>query len=583
MSLLLLALIACVVLVVGYLGYGTLVSRFYRLDDRNTTPAVSRNDGVDFVPERPFALLAQHFSAIAAAGPIAGPILACMAFGWAPCLLWIIFGVVFIGAVHDFSALVASIRHGAGSIAQIAKENLGKRAGVAILWFIWLALLYVIIAFTQMTAGTFVGVAEEFEGLSTPFNKGGAVAASSVLYLGLALVLGIVQRLRPMPLWLVSIIFVPATLVCVWLGTLIDNVLVLSIEWWFAIILGYCLVASMLPLWLLQQPRGFLGGFVLYLALAIGIVGLIFGGYEIRQPAFSENTKAILDLGSVLRGGAEAPPMTMLVFPFLFVTIACGACSGFHGLICGGTTSRQISKESHCKPVAFGAMLLEGLVAVIALATIMIIAPADTKNQPPARIYGDGLAQFMTIFLGENARVFCVTLGAMAFSTFVFDTLDVSTRLGRYLLQELFNTPGRRAGFIAAGVTVAIPLLVLLTGDPRAYLAYWTLFGTSNQLLAALTLLGVTVWLRRNNKRIWFTFVPMLFVMAVTVSALLLQVWAGVRDASHGAWRLSSGAVNPAVVNGGVSIALLGLAAVFVREAALAWRRPSAPGAAPRV
>ncbi len=262
MSLLLLAVIVLAVLTVGYLGYGTLIARYYRLDDARITPAVVKEDGIDFVPEKPFALTAQHFSAIAAAGPIAGPILACMSFGWLPCLLWIGLGVVFIGAVHDFSALIASIRHGAHSIAEIAKQNLGKRAGVALLWFIWLALLYVIIAFTQMTAGTFVGKAEEFEGLSTPFNKGGAVAAASTLYLLLALVLGIIQRFWRPPLWLVTAVFVPLTLGCVWLGTRLDSLLVLDVRWWYGLILAYCLIASMLPMWLLQQSRGFLGGFV---------------------------------------------------------------------------------------------------------------------------------------------------------------------------------------------------------------------------------------------------------------------------------------------------------------------------------
>jgi carbon starvation protein len=256
-----------------------------------------------------------------------------------------------------------------------------------------------------------------------------------------------------------------------------------------------------------------------------------------------------------------------MLFPFLFVTIACGACSGFHGLICGGTTSKQIAKESHCKSIGFGAMLLEGFVAVIALATIMIVAPEQSKGAPPARIYGDGLALFLTRFLGPDAFLFCATFGAMAFSTFVFDTLDISTRLGRYLLQELFDAPGKAAGFAAAAATAGIPLLMLLFADPNAYRTFWTLFGTSNQLLAALTLLSITLWLKRNGKKYWYTLIPTIFVGTITVWALIIQFYMGARDAVNGSWRTAADAVNPTVPNAVVSLALLALAGVFVVEA----------------
>lgn len=571
MTLSLLAVSVIVLLVAGYLLYGGFIARQYRLDDRAVTPAVAKNDGVDFIPTRPFYLLGQHFSAIAAAGPIAGPILACAAFGWLPCLLWIILGVVLIGAVHDFSALIASVRHGSHSIAEIARQNLGRRAWLALTAFIWLALLYVIVAFTHITADTFQGVAEEFEGIDTPFNKGGAVAASSTLYLGLALVLGLVQRLARLPLWLVTVIFVPATLGCVWAGTLLDGWLVFPAWVWHVAILVYCFIASMLPIWLLQQPRGFLGGFVLYLAIAVGAIGVLFGGFEIRQPMVSERTIELLNPFQAL--AQPDVKVTSIMFPFLFVTIACGACSGFHGLICGGTTSRQLAKETHCRPVAFGAMLLEGFVAVIALATIMILAPAESSGKSPARIYGDGMAGFLTLLIGKDAFVFAATFGAMAFSTFVFDTLDISTRLGRYLLQELFSAPGRIAGVVAAGLTAGVPLVILLLSHNKAaYLAFWTLFGTSNQLLASLTLLGVTIWLYRSGRRYWYTLVPMIFVMTITVWALAIQIFAGGRDLVTGGLRIDGGGFNPAVLNLPVAVALMALAAVFVVEALRAAR-----------
>jgi carbon starvation protein len=587
MSLALLALIVLAVLATGYLVYGRYIARQFNLDDARITPATQQADGIDFVPTRPFYLLGQHFSAIAAAGPIVGPILACLSFGWVPCLLWIGIGVVFIGAVHDFASLVASVRHGATSIADIARQNLSKRAYVALVAFIWLALLYVIVAFTDVTAGTFVGKSEELAGLggTVRFNVGGAVAAASVMYLALAMVMGVVQQFLKPPMWLATAIFVPATVGVIWLGTQFSTVLVFDAKVWYIAILVYCLGASMLPLWLLQQPRGYLGGFVLYLAIGVGLVGVLFGGFAIQQPAFAP----VADYGGFFgvtsaapgwapgAGGAGPTKMTDLVFPFLFVTIACGACSGFHGLVCGGTTCRQIAKESHCKPVAFGAMLLEGFVAVIALATVMILTRDETRAYAgrPGAMYGDGLARFITKVMGlesEQSKAFARTFGQMAVATFVFDTLDVATRLGRYLLQELTGARSRLAGFIASALTAGIPLLILLTAAKGSYLLFWTLFGTSNQLLASLTLLGLTVWLYRTGRKCWYVFIPMLFVMTITLTALSIQIFVGARDAGAGRWRAGE-AFNPTILNAGAGLMLLALAVVFIVEGLGAARR----------
>src|SRR5688500_15632252 len=347
-------------LVAAYRFYGRWVARQFKLDDARATPARRVNDGVDFVPTKQFYLFGQHFSAIAAAGPIAGPILACQSFGWLPCLLWIGLGVVLIGAVHDFAALAASVRHGATSIAEIVREHLGTGAGRAMMGFIWIALIYVIVAFADITAGTFVGGSEELKAASVNFNPGGAVAAASVLYLMLSVVLGLVERYLKPPLWLTTVIFVPAAFAASWVGTYISTAFVLDHKTWGLLILAYCCVASMVPVWALLQPRGYLGGFILYAAIALGVYGVLFGGYAIEQPAFQS-----WDIGG----------LTGALFPFLFVTIACGACSGFHGLVCPGTTSKQVERESHIKPVGYGGMLAEGFVALIALVTIMIVVP----------------------------------------------------------------------------------------------------------------------------------------------------------------------------------------------------------------
>ena len=540
----LIAIVFLVWLVFGYFGYGRWISKQFQLDDRRPTPAHELNDGEDYVPTRPFYLFGQHFSAIAAAGPIAGPIIACVAFGWLPCLLWIALGVVLIGAVHDFSALTASIRHSAKSVAEITKDRLGGAAGRAMMAFIWIALVYVTVAFTDITAGTFVAGDDALAG-ETRFSPGGAVALASVLYLGLSILLGVVERFIRPPLWLATVVFVPATFALSYVGTQYSHLLNYGHQTWAVIILVYCVGASMLPVWALLQPRGYLGGFVLYSAIAVGIIGIFFGGYTIQQPAFRS-----FDVGG----------MTGMLFPFLFVTIACGACSGFHGLVCSGTTSKQIDKESHARPVGYGGMLAEGFVAFIALVTVMIatsdaLVGTDGRTLPAGKIYGNGIGNFLTLLIGKENLQFAITFGAMAFSTFVFDTLDVTMRLGRYLIQELLGIPGRLGALIGTLVTVALPFVLLFFAKPGSWVEFWTLFGASNQLLAALTLLSITAWLYKARRRIAFTLIPMAFVLVITLWALGSMVWVNLQTATGFDIKL---------INGLSSIALIGLAIYLV-------------------
>jgi carbon starvation protein len=540
-TLTLLAVGFLLLLAAAYRLYGGWVARQFKLDDARATPANRVNDGVDFVPTRPFYLFGQHFSAIAAAGPIAGPILACQAFGWLPCLLWIGLGVVLIGAVHDFAGLAASVRHGATSIAEITREHLGSRAGRAMMAFIWIALLYVIVAFADITAGTFVGGSEELRATRVNFNPGGAVAAASVMYLLLSILLGLVQRYLNPPLWLVTVIFVPAAFALSWLGTMTSNLFVLDHKTWGVLIILYCGVASVVPVWALLQPRGYLGGFILYTALALGIIGIFFGGYEIRQPAFKA-----FDIGG----------MTGTLFPFLFVTIACGACSGFHGLVCSGTTSKQIDRESHMRPIGYGGMLAEGFVALIALVTVMIVAQEALRGKAPGTIYGNGIGQFLTLIIGQDKLAFAVTFGAMAFSTFVFDTLDVSMRLGRYIVQELFGWKGRVSALIATVLTMGFPFYFILYAPPNSWSKFWTLFGASNQLLAALTLLTITVWLYQARQRIAFTLFPMIFVLVITLWALVTLVIGNLRITKIGTGQLDIELINAIAAAALVMLAL---------------------------
>jgi len=557
-SLTLLALAFTALLVAGYRLYGRFVAARLGLDDARVTPAHAKQDGVDFVPTKPFYLFAQHFSAIAAAGPIAGPILACQNFGWAPCLIWIGLGVVFIGAVHDFSSLVASLRHGGCSIAEIARERLGTPAGRATMAFIWIALVYVIVAFADITAASFARGTEELEAAGVRFNPGGAVAAASVMYLALSVVMGLVQRWFAPPLWLVTLIFVPATFAVAWLGTLTSEWLVFDARTWGLLILAYCAFASVVPVWALLQPRGYLGGFVLYSALAVGAIGVLFGGYELQQPAFAEPDPA------------KPGPALM---PFLFVTIACGACSGFHGLVCSGTTSKQVDRESHSKLVGYGAMLAEAFVALIALVTVAICTSEQLRGLKPGTIYGNGIGEFLTLVIGRDKLAFAITFGAMAFSTFVFDTLDVATRLGRYLVQELLGWRGWGGALVGTLATIAPAALFLGFGAEGAYLRFWTLFGASNQLLAALTLLSIAVWLRKEGRGVAFVVAPLVFVLAITVWALVAIARKSFADARG---------FDVAFANGVTSVVLLALAAFLVARAVQEFRSTPRPAHAHR-
>ncbi|HYH05424.1 MAG TPA: carbon starvation CstA family protein [Thermoanaerobaculia bacterium] len=548
MQLTVLAVVFLAAIALAYRVYGSWIARLMGLDARAITPAREKEDGVDYVPTKPFYLFGQHFAAIAAAGPIAGPIIACQEFGWLPCLLWIGIGVVLIGAVHDFMALAASVRHGARSIADITREHLGRRAGIAMMAFIWLALVYVIVAFADITAGSFVTGTEELATAAATFHPGGAVAAASIFYLLLAVVMGFIQRYLDPPLWLLTVIFVPATFVAVWLGTQVSTYFILDAKWWALLILAYCCVASMVPVWSLLQPRGYLGGFILYFALALGIIGIFFGGYEIKQEAFKA-----FDTGKA----------TGLLFPFLFVTIACGACSGFHGLVCSGTTSKQIDKETDIRPIGYGGMLAEAFVALIAMVTVMIVAQGDLKGLKPGTIYGNGIGNFLTLIIGEKYRNFAITFGAMAFSTFVFDTVDVSTRLGRYIVQELFRWPTRFGAWVGTLLTVALPVYFVAFAPPGSWVKFWTLFGASNQLLAALTLLAITVWLHQRRQQIAFTLIPMLFVLVTTLYALVRLT----------IQNFSGAIVDPvAMVNGITSAALIALAVYLVIMAIIRLR-----------
>ena len=517
MSLLLVIGIVSAILGLAYWLYGGLLSHLFKLDPDVKTPAVTLCDDVDYVPIPPNLLFGQHFSAIAAAGPIVGPIVAGVAFGWGPALAWIIIGSIFIGGVHDFGSLVASIRHKACSITEVVRLHMTRRAYLLFLGFIWITLVYVIVAFTDVTAQSFIGKVTLEDG---SIVSGAGIATSSLLYLALPIFMGVLMRYAKLTVGWATLIFLPLVGVAIWagqkipfdLGAILHISDAYALKVWDLVLLAYCGLAGVVPMWMLLQPRGHLGGCFLYLALVGAAAGLVIGGGTVQYPAFNGWTAA---------NGDD-------LFPFLFITIACGACSGFHAIVCSGTSSKQLRREPDARIVGYGAMLLEALVAAVSLACVMMLASNSPMiKKAPNFIYANGIGEFLSVF--GISKSFGISFGLLAFATFVYDTLDICTRLGRYIIQELTGWKGKSGKIVATTIMSITPLVILIPTATDAagkvipvWKAFWTLFGASNQLLAALTLLGVTVWLvhQYHAKWIWA-------VMGIpTVIMYIMSFWA---------------------------------------------------------
>lgn len=504
------------------LGCGLILGLAYRfarprlaawvgLDDARLTPAHASPDD-DNHPAPMGALLPQHFSAIAAAGPVVGPILAGAAFGWAPTLMWILLGAVLIGGIHDFLALVASVRRRGASIAAVVRDAVSPLSHRLFLGFIWLSLVYVIVAFADVTAGTFV--AKGAPGESAP---GPAVATASLLYLALAVAMGLLVR-RGLSGRAARAIFLPLVAVAIGLGQ------VVPLDWgtsrdWVLILMAYCALASMAPVWMLLQPRGELGGWFLYGVIAIASAGLLVGGLTgqvaFQAPAFT---------GAPLFGDLSgAQP----ILPILLITVACGACSGFHSVVASGTTSRQLDRETDAVPVAYGGMLLEAFFACLSLAVFCVVGSLAAS---PDRTYAEGLARLAEVAtFGLIPASVALPIALLGFATFVFDTLDACTRLARYTLCELLGWKGKAGAWAATALTLAIPLALAFLPKPEVagkevplWRTFWTIFGMSNQLLAALALLAATLWLRSEGRRWWPAFVPAIVMLVASAGSLAL-------------------------------------------------------------
>lgn len=495
-------ILSAVLFGIAYLTYGRIfLQRAFDVDGQLKTPSHEQYDGVDYVPSRPSILLGHHFSSIAGAGPIVGPIIAVVAFGWLPALVWILLGSIFIGGVHDFSAIMASIRHKGRSIAEIASIYMSPLSYRLMLIFIWLTLSYVLVVFLDLTAST--------------FTQSGGVASSSILYIALALVFGLTIYKLKVPILYSSLVFVPLVFVGIWLGQIFPASLPFlgshAQMGWDAVLLLYCFIASVTPVWILLQPRDYLASYLLYAAVLVGTIGMLFGGLPAKYPAF------------VTWNDPHLGPL----FPLLFITIACGAVSGFHSIVGSGTTSKQLDKEQDAVKIGYGAMLLEGIVAVIAVTTVLIVAPGHAGGSP-VQVFGRGIARFFEVIhlpahMGEQ-------FGMLAISTFLLTTLDTCTRLTRYIFQEFFSLKNEGARYWATIVSLVMPTLLVAVKikDPvtheaiPVWKAIWPIFGVTNQMLAVLALTVAAVWMIKKGRKVWFILIPAVFMIVITLWSLVL-------------------------------------------------------------
>jgi carbon starvation protein len=475
---------AIVVYGIAYKVHGTYMSNVYGLDDSNKTPAESMFDGIDYCPAHPAVLVGHHFASIAGAGPIVGPIAAAAMFGWLPAYLWCLIGSAFLGGPHDMGALVSSMRHDGKSIGEVVDRWVGRTGKVLFLWFTILALILVVAVFLVLSANTFA---------ADPI-----VAFVGCLYIGMAIISGLLIYKWHTPLWLVTVVM----LAIVGLATVkgADSV-------W---IMETFKVSAKSWNWILQ-PRDYLASYFLYVAVLLGAVGMIFGS--------KFNSGQIPTMGGFVVNGQ---PM----WPMLFVIIACGAISGFHSLVGSGTTSKQIAKESDAKIVGYGSMLLEGVVATIAIGTVMVTGTVVKGG--PVVTFSTGLGQFASI-VGLDPTL-GMRLGAIAINSFLLTSLDTATRLTRYQIQEISNMKINKYVATIIAVAAALVLVFAPAHDPAgnaipAWKAIWPIFGAANQMVAALALLSIGVWvIRALKKKATFLIAPFWFMMATTAAALVLLI-----------------------------------------------------------
>jgi carbon starvation protein len=501
MTLTALLIISGIILLTAYFTYGNFVYKKFGLSDKRKAPSHTFKDGIDYVPSKPIVVLGHHFASIAGAGPIVGPIIA-ISFGWIPAVIWILVGGIFFGAVHDLGSMAASLRNQGKSIGVIIQKNIGHKGKQLFIVFSFSTLILVIGVFADIIAKTFV-------------NNAG-VASASILFIILAFAFGIVNRFigsSKNAFIIISVIGVVLMYYFVYLGMQLP--FELDYQVWIYILLAYAFLASVTPVSMLLQPRDYLNSFLLYGLIVSAVVGVFIANPEIKMD--NEVHLHADNLG--------------YLFPVLFVTIACGAISGFHSLVASGTTSKQLDKESDAKVVGFGGMLIESFLAIISVAAVIVLSRGEylgrLDEEGPVPLFASGLGNMISS-MGISEQ-FAVGFVALTVSAFALTTLDTCTRLARFTLQEYFEDIKSPVGvkisqnrYVSTSVVVILSIMLLASGG---FTTLWPIFGSANQLLAALALLTISVWLIRQKINATFVTIPMFFMFTVTLTSLGLFAW----------------------------------------------------------
>ena len=501
--------IAIVVLVAGYVFYGRWLARKWGVDNKVRTPAVEINDGVDYVPTKKQVVFGHQFASIAGAGPINGPIQAAV-FGWVPVLLWCLIGGIFIGAVQDFSSMFASVRNKGRSIGVIIENYVGKTGKRLFLLFVYFFSILVVAAFSDIVAKSF-GIDPSFTEQVNYANT--QVAFTSTLFIVAAVAIGFFIKYRQPGTAVNTTVSIIALVICVALGCLFP-VLHFSVNTWMILVFIYILIASVTPVWALLQPRDYLNSYLLIFMIAAAVVGIFVDNPPMQLPAFTGFTAS-----------------TGSLFPILFVTVACGAVSGFHSLVSSETASKQVEKESDMLPISYGAMLVESLLGVIALIAVGSVAAGGVvPSGTPQVIFANAVSGFLSKLHIPSDVSF--TLISLAVSAFALTSLDSVARVGRLSFQELFldsdddedNLPGWKKALTNRWVATIIVLVPSFALAKVGYQEIWALFGSANQLLSVLALAAVAVYLRKAKKNNKMMFIPMFFMLAVTLTALVQMI-----------------------------------------------------------
>lgn len=528
----LLLIVGVVILAIGYVTYGKWLAEQWGVDGKRVTPAHELEDGNDYVPAKAPVLMGHHFSSIAGAGPINGPIQAAV-FGWVPVMLWVLIGGIFFGAVHDFGALFASVRNKGQSIGEVIATSIGTRAKKLFIIFSYLTLILVVAAFASIVANTFKATYDEAGALDAVASAANArTAMISILFIVVAIIFGVMVYRRNASLVVSTVVGVAAIVACMAIGYN-WHPLYLNGSTWMIIVGIYIAIASVTPVWILLQPRDYLSSFLLYGMMIIAVVGIVGAHPSLDIPAFT----GFVDTAEYGVGSSLGS-----LFPALFVTIACGAISGFHSLVGSGTTAKQLDKETDARPIAYGGMLIECALALISLCAVGYIwkeyVPGGITT--PTAVFATGISRMCaTIPFLAGAQDVIYSMLILAVSAFCLTSLDTATRLARYMFQEFWLEPGQTYKdatgikktltnpYVATIITVVLGIALGMTG----YAKIWALFGAANQLLAALGLLAVAAWLGKMGKNNKMFLFPMAFMLVVTIVSLVQTIITNVTNA----------------------------------------------------